>query len=121
MMSTRGLLLVCLIVQQLSAAASDKPTFNRDIRPILATKCFACHGRDEETREAELRLDQRQFATRERDGYRAIVPGNPDESEVWRRIVSTDEDVLMPPPDRKHPLTEQEKNIIREWIAAGAE
>ena len=100
--------------------AAKAPTFNRDVRPILAKKCFACHGRDEETREAELRLDQRDDAVRARDGHRAIVPGQPNDSEVWRRIVSTDADVMMPPPDRKHPLTNDEKATIRAWIADGA-
>lgn len=97
------------------ARAADSVNFNRDVRPILATKCFACHGPDEEQREAELRLDVRKSAiTKE-----AFVPGKPGESELVRRILSDDADERMPP-EGSDQLSDKEKTLLREWIAAGA-
>src|SRR5687768_17614137 len=71
--------------------------FNRDIRPILSENCLQCHGQDASKREARLRLDDRANATRDREGYAAIVPGQPDRSEVFLRITSKDPDEVMPP------------------------
>lgn len=108
----------------LGAGASEaKPlSFNKDIRPILSDKCFACHGFDEETREAKLRLDTPEGAFRKKKrGKSAIVPGKPDESEAWLRMITTDEDDLMPPPDSHKKMTKEEKAIIRQWIEEGAE
>jgi uncharacterized protein DUF1553/uncharacterized protein DUF1549/cytochrome c len=103
------------------AADSDKVHFNKDVRPILAT-CFYCHGPDEKHREAKLRLDVRESAVAERDGVRAIVPGKPDESEMIKRVSSTDQDDVMPPPKAKKPLlTKGEIAILRRWIEQGAE
>src|SRR5206468_3958261 len=73
--------------------SSSKILFNRDIRPILAENCFACHGPDSAARKADLRLDKREMAVESG----AIVPGKADESEVVRRIFSTDPDKAMPP------------------------
>ncbi len=64
--------------------------FNRDIRPILSDKCFACHGLDSKKREADLRLDESANALQDRGGYAAIVPGNAESSSVWARIISQD-------------------------------
>ena len=83
----------------LLATAEDDIRFNRDVRPILADNCFACHGQDAKKRKAKLRLDQREGALADRDGSRAIVPGNLKESELWRRITSNDPDEMMPPPE----------------------
>ena len=102
---------------QSSASAID---FNQDIRPILSDNCFACHGPDANTREAELRLDLRDDAIMSRDGVAAIVPGNPEESEVLARIFSADEDDLMPPPESGKVLNVTQKQLIRSWIAQGA-
>ena len=102
-----------------SAAATTLaagPDFDRDIRPILSDKCFKCHGPDTEARQAELRLDTREGAVQS-----VIVPGQPDESELIKRITSDDLDVHMPPPETKLNLMAEEKEAIREWIAAGAE
>ncbi|MFK7819310.1 MAG: DUF1549 domain-containing protein, partial [Planctomycetaceae bacterium] len=121
-MPSRFLALIVLVfAQQPSLAASDQnPTFNRDVRPILSKKCFACHGFDAKNREADLRLDQAKNAFADRDGQRAIVPGNLADSEAWRRITSSDPDEVMPPPDSHEPLSASEKDIIRRWIQAGA-
>ena len=103
-------------------AVPAKPQFNADIRPILSGHCFACHGPDEKHREAHLRLDVREEALRERDGTRAIVPGEPEESEVLARVVSHDPEDAMPPPKSKRPpLSEEEIATVRRWIEQGAE
>jgi len=92
--------------------------FNRDIQPILAKKCFACHGPGQA--ESSLRLDQAQSATGEADsGSIAIVPGKPGESELLRRVLSHDEFDKMPPEGPS--VTEEEAAILRQWIASGAE
>jgi hypothetical protein len=90
--------------------------FNRDIRPLLAAKCYACHGPDEDKREAGLRLDMRVEAIKE-----AIKPGQPDQSEFWQRITTHDVDDVMPPPSSPKQLSESERLLFRRWIAEGAE
>jgi hypothetical protein len=105
-----------------SSAAAAGPDFNRDVRSILSNRCFKCHGPDEENQEAGLRLDLREAAIRELDsGERAIVPGHADSSELVARITSDDPDLVMPPPHTKVSLSADEKRILAEWIAAGAE
>ena len=94
--------------------ADEAPSFNRDIRPILAAKCFVCHGPDEENREAELRLDVREEAVKSG----AFVPGKPNESELVKRIFSMDSDLKMPPGDAT--LSKKEKQQLRRWVEAGA-
>lgn len=106
---------------QQTHAEDPKVDFNRDIRPILAKNCFACHGPDRESREADLRLDTAKGATEEHDGRRAIVPGKPDSSELIARIESFDPDQAMPPLASGGELTEAEKKLLRVWIASGAE
>ncbi len=95
--------------------------FNRDVRPILSETCFHCHGPDEHGRRAELRLDLPEPAYANRDGIRAIVPGDLDKSEAWHRILSNDPDELMPPPESHLVLTTEQKDTLRRWIAEGAE
>jgi len=90
--------------------------FQRDIRPILSDKCFACHGPDEEHRGGELRLD-----TQEGAWEWAIVPGQPDESEVIARIESDIPEVQMPPASADKHLTDEERQLLRDWIEQGAE
>lgn len=94
--------------------------FGRDIRPILSDKCFQCHGADEASRGAELRLDQREIAIALRDGHAAIVPGKPHESLMIERICSDDPDVRMPPPDSNKSLTPAQMELLRAWVAQGA-
>jgi hypothetical protein len=99
------------------AAAADKLEYNRDIRPILAETCFACHGPDSAARKAELRLDKRQDAI----DYGAIVPGKPDESTLVERIFATGIDEIMPPPETKKKLTAAQKETLKRWVEEGAE
>ena len=101
--------------------SAAEPAFNRDIRPILSEYCFQCHGPDEATREAGLRLDQRAAALAERDGQPAIVPGHPDQSLIVERILATDKEVQMPPPETGKRLSQAQIEILRQWIANGAE
>ncbi|MCM2371782.1 PSD1 and planctomycete cytochrome C domain-containing protein [Aporhodopirellula aestuarii] len=98
-------------------ASAERVEFNRDIRPILSDNCFYCHGFDEAHREAGLRLDTFEGAT-ESD---AIVPCDPDESELMRRILSDDPDEVMPPPDSERSLSTQQRELVSRWIEQGAE
>jgi hypothetical protein len=94
--------------------------FNQEVRPILAQHCFACHGMDEHSRKAKLRLDLPESAHgKGKSGEIAIAAGQPDKSEVVRRIFSHDNDELMPPPESKKPMSEKEKSVLRAWIAEG--
>ncbi|MFM8892218.1 MAG: PSD1 and planctomycete cytochrome C domain-containing protein, partial [Planctomycetia bacterium] len=111
---------ICWLVGAGSSLA-DPPDFSRDVRPILARRCFACHGPDAARREAGLRLDVRDVALAGGDsGEPAIVPGHPDSSGVIARITSTDPDVVMPPPRANAELSEDERRMLVEWIASGA-
>lgn len=106
------------------AASKGVPAvdYEREVRPVLSQHCFKCHGMDEQARKAKLRLDSREAALAPlKSGARAIVPGQPDQSELIRRIFSTDEDEVMPPPAAKLPLTPEQKQILKQWVSAGAE
>jgi hypothetical protein len=100
--------------------ARSKLDFNRDIRPILAERCILCHGPDSKARASALRLDTREGATADLGGYAAIVPGQPDKSELVRRITSRDPGEAMPPPKSGKKLTAREVELLRRWIAEGA-
>ena len=102
------------------AVAQTEILFNRDIRPILSDSCFPCHGPDAKNRQADLRLDLAESALAVRDGQRAIVPGDPQQSELIRRVTSSDPDQKMPPPGSGHALTGKEIETLRKWIAGGA-
>lgn len=101
--------------------AEDDVTFSRNVRPILAANCFACHGPDEGSREAELRLDTREGALRKREGRQPVVPGKLQQSELWRRITTSDADLKMPPGDSGHELSAEQINVLKQWIESGAE
>jgi hypothetical protein len=104
------------------AIAADDVDFARDVRPILSRHCFKCHGPDDGQRQAGLRLDVREAALEKADsGERAIVPGKIGESELMNRIMSDDENTVMPPPETKQSLTDAQKDVLKKWIAAGAE
>ena len=95
--------------------------FNRDIRPILSNKCFACHGPDSQNRDAGYRLDTSEGAFADLGGYAGIVPGEPDASELVLRITNDDVDMRMPPQEHKNPLTDEEIDLLTRWIEDGAE
>ncbi len=101
------------------AVAVEPVSFNRDIRPIMSDTCFHCHGNDATSREAGMRLDRREAALVETDGGAVpIVPGDPDASEIIKRIF--DEDDPMPPESAHKPLTAAQKELFKRWVAEGA-
>jgi len=112
-----GVLLLALSFATLPAPGESKIEFNRDVRPILSENCFRCHGPDKNQRKAKLRLDVREVAL-ERE---AFVPGKPDDSELVRRIFTSDPDDVMPKPSSQKTLTAAQKDLLRRWIAEGAE
>ena len=124
------LLVVAVIVIGLVASAAgcargDGPPespveFNRDIRPILSNNCFACHGPDEGQRQANLRLDTEDGAFADLGGYRVIVPGKPEESELFLRISHESPSKRMPPQKLGKTLTKEQIELVRRWIAQGA-
>ncbi|MCH2115342.1 MAG: PSD1 and planctomycete cytochrome C domain-containing protein [Pirellulales bacterium] len=92
------------------------------VRSILSNHCFECHGPDDAQRQAELRLDSTRGAQLELpSGYRAVVPGRPEESELIRRLRSPDEDLRMPPPETGKRLSQDEIELLASWIRLGAE
>ncbi len=102
------------LVLLLNSASAEAPDFNREVRPILATHCFTCHGPDANTRKAKLRLDEREAA------LEILAPGKLDDSELVHRIHATDPDEIMPPPSLKKPLSAAQKDVLKRWVAAGA-
>jgi hypothetical protein len=114
-----------LRAQQVSrpAVVSAPIDYNWDVRPILSENCFQCHGPDEKGRRANLRLDERGGATRvlsEATGRRAIVPGDPDASEMFKRVTHANVAVRMPPSVTNKTLRPEQIDVLRRWIAAGA-
>jgi Protein of unknown function (DUF1553)/Protein of unknown function (DUF1549)/Planctomycete cytochrome C len=102
-------------------APGKKLDFDRDVRPVLARHCFACHGPDETHREGGLRLDLREAAIKKlEDGKTAIVPGHLDQSELVRRITATDADERMPPASAHAPLDKREIETLTRFVAQGA-
>jgi hypothetical protein len=108
-----------LLIAAVPAAAGEKVSFNRDIRPIMSDTCFHCHGNDVGTREAGLRLDVREAALAETaGGVVPIVPGDPDSSAIIQRIFDADDP--MPPESAHKPLSAAQKDLLRRWVAEGA-
>ncbi|HVJ79750.1 MAG TPA: DUF1549 domain-containing protein, partial [Planctomycetia bacterium] len=112
-----GCVVAPLLISWLLAAPPTAPQFNRDVRPILAENCLACHGPDSAARKANLRLDRRDDAL----AAKAIVPGKPEASPLWERINATDPEEIMPPPASHKKLKPEQKEILKAWIQAGAE
>ncbi|HZT82640.1 MAG TPA: DUF1549 domain-containing protein, partial [Gemmataceae bacterium] len=116
---------LCLVLSALSSlclcasvvSAAERIEYNRDVRPILAENCFACHGADSAARKASLRLDRRDDALQ----MGAIVPGKPGESSLVERIFTDNPKEQMPPRKSGKKLTAAQKDILKRWIAAGAE
>ncbi len=113
-----AVVLSVLLSVQLIHGQESKQTidFSRDVRPILASHCWNCHGPDEKSRSADLRLDRREDAI----ASAAFVPNDPNASELVKRILSQDPSDQMPPPSAKRPLTDNQKSILQQWIAEGA-
>src|SRR5215218_3379293 len=107
-----GLLLMSSAIQ-----AQNKIEYNRDVRPILAENCFACHGPDSAARKAKLRLDDREAAI----DRGVIVPGKPEESDVIARIFLPDSDKEQMPPKESHKtIKPEQKEILKRWVKEGA-
>jgi len=116
--------LVCGLIMQAAQSRAQDINYNRDIRPVLADKCFHCHGQDEKDRKGKLRLDQpdgEHGAFADRKGTFAIKPGSLDDSELWYRITTKDKGEAMPPADSpKKPLSTRELELFKKWIQQGA-
>lgn len=109
-------------VQQAYQALPEEIDYNFHVKPILSDRCYKCHGPDENARKADLRLDTEEHAfARLESGGRAFSPGNIKRSKAIQRILSTDPEFLMPHPDSKLALTEEEKAIIVKWVQQGAQ
>ncbi len=117
-----GCLAVAVLLTTIPASrAADSVDFQRDIRTILSDNCFKCHGPDETARKGKLRLDTREHAIKGgRSGEPAIVPGKPDAGEFIKRIITADADAIMPPPDSGKKLTAKQIELLKRWVAAGA-
>ena len=116
-------LLITLVTLPFAARGQSLPAidFNRDIRPIFSENCFACHGPDSGKRKAEFRLDEKASAFgKAESGEIPIVAGQPEKSEVIRRITTEDKDDVMPPRKERKQLKPAQVEMIRRWIAAGA-
>ena len=110
-----------LMVAPTNCVAVEPVDFEREIRPILANHCFQCHGPDEGARQADLRLDVRDVATLALDsGDVAIVPGDPEASQLLLRVTADDPDLIMPPADHGNPLDAAQIDLLQRWISAGA-
>ena len=115
---------LCLLVAPLSAEPAlnrgETVEFQREVRPVLADNCFACHGPDANARQAGLRLDTRDGAFADRGGYRIIVPGNSAESRLYQRMSHPEGVARMPPPTAGRRPTAEQVETIRAWIDQGA-
>src|SRR5215207_2253558 len=98
-----------------TAGAAESVDFSRHVLPILSDACFKCHGPDPVTREAKLRLDQREGLFRTREDITVVTPGKPEASELFLRITSEDQDEVMPPPDGHRQLKAAEIEILQKW------
>ena len=103
------------------AVASAKVSFNRDIRPILSKNCLGCHGPDEKDRKGDFHLDTFEGITKGGKSGPGITVGNPEASEVIKRVTTSDPDDVMPPADHGKPLKSEEIELLRQWIKEGAD
>lgn len=107
------------LVGQGKSLLADEISFNRDIRPILSDLCFHCHGPDGASREADLRLDLQEEVFKKRETP-LLLPGKPENSELFRRLVHSDVDQRMPPAEIKRAPSAEQIETIRKWIEQGA-
>jgi len=120
-LAAAGILASFAVVAFVRPVVAGEVSFNHDIRPLLAEYCFKCHGPDPDTREADLRLDLPEAATADRDGQAAIVPGKPEASLLLARVAAEDTALRMPPEETGLKLSAEQIQLLRDWIAAGAE
>jgi len=123
MTSVRIQVILSLLAAQGSAfaASTGRVAFNQDIRPILADACFHCHGPDPGTRKAGLRLDtEAGFFTAKEGESPTVLKGKPEESPLYQRLLSTDEEEVMPPPETHKTLKPEQIALVKAWIAEGA-
>lgn len=112
---------VLIAVVNCSAQLIADVDFQREVQPILAEHCWHCHGADAEDRRGGLRLDRFEGVLKGGEsGNAAIVPGKPDESELIRRVMTHDADLVMPPPDQNKPVSEAQVSVLKQWILEGA-
>ena len=111
-----GLVVLAAFLPARDAVATSEVSYNFQVRPILAEHCFKCHGSDVKQRKGKLRLDTREGALEKK----AIVPGKPDESEAIKRILTTDEEDIMPPLKEHRPMSAEKTALLRRWIEQGA-
>ena len=120
---TVGVLLAAPFSPMLHAQSPGQPAtiqFNRDIRPILSDNCYFCHGPDQNKRKADLRLDTREGLFSTLSDHRTVVPGKPDDSELYRRLITHDPQERMPDPKSNKRLSGHDIALIRRWIEQGA-
>jgi hypothetical protein len=118
---TRGALQITLMASSVSLLHAAPVDFSREILPILSENCFHCHGPDSKGRKADLRLDTREGALlKNKEGSAALVPGKPEASTLIERIVSQDQDELMPPPKSNRKLSAGERELLKRWVQEGA-
>src|SRR5690242_20604840 len=117
---TRLLISGTMFLSALLPGAERTIQFNRDVRPILSDKCYSCHGPDAVAKHIPRRLDSEAAAKAEQSGKRAIVDGDPEASELIRRITSKDPGRRMPAVSSGLKLSEQEIDTLRTWVAQGA-
>lgn len=112
--------MICLVATT-QIHATETINYSRDIRPLLSKHCFACHGPEEDHREADLRMDLESSAKENHDGIAAIVTGQAEQSEAYLRMITDDQDDKMPPPEHGKFMKSEEIALIKHWIDNGAE
>ena len=121
-LALRGLSFVVSVCAALAATSAPPPVdFNRDIRPILSDRCYACHGPDENKRKGGLRLDKQADAFKElKSGKHALIAGDTAKSTLVERILTADTEEVMPPPKTGKPLTKAQVELLQRWVQEGA-
>lgn len=111
----------CLSIGSESIGQQQAIDYAQDIRPILSEACFQCHGPDDNSREADLRLDTQEGLMSDLGGYAPVIPGDAEKSELLVRILTEDDDELMPPPSANKQLTATQKELLVQWVQEGGE
>ena len=109
-----------LFASSLGSSSAESVEFNRDIRPIFSDNCYTCHGPDKANRKTSLRLDNEASVFADLGGHQAVVPGDPEKSELYLRISTEDESRRMPPVYSERKLSTSQIALVRQWIEQGA-